>query len=102
MTKTEMAYLFAALCRANRIPARTVGGYVCSKNCILKPERYHNWAEFYDNGVWKIADPKNKMFTTGAAQYITMNIIGEMLESDIQGFHRFWVDEKGVEVKMNR
>ncbi len=99
---TEMAYLFTALCRANQIPARAVGGYICSKNCILKPERYHNWAEFYDNGVWKLADPKNKVFTTGAAQYITMNIIGKLAESDIQGFHRFRIDGKGVDVKMNR
>jgi len=47
---TEQAYLFVALCRANSIPARVIGGYVSNKDKILKPEAYHNWAEFYDNG----------------------------------------------------
>ncbi len=54
---TEFMYLFMALCRAAGIPARGVGGYVTSKSTILKPAEYHNWAEFYDDGIWKIADP---------------------------------------------
>jgi len=51
---TEFMYLFVALCRANRIPARPIGEYICRNNCILKPSGYHNWAEFYDAGSWYI------------------------------------------------
>ncbi|MCK4823252.1 transglutaminase domain-containing protein, partial [bacterium] len=59
---TESMYLFTALCRANGIPARGVGGYVCSQNAILRPSEYHNWAVFYHDGIWSIADPQRKTF----------------------------------------
>jgi len=32
---TEFAYLFVTLCRAIDIPARPIGGYICSGNCML-------------------------------------------------------------------
>src|SRR5512143_2902328 len=55
---SEFAYLFAACCRANGIPARALGGYVCTEDRILNPADYHNRAEFHVNGVWQIADPR--------------------------------------------
>jgi len=32
---TEFMYLFTALCRANRIPARCIAGYICNKNTVI-------------------------------------------------------------------
>jgi len=32
---TEFMYLFTALCRANRIPARCIACYICNKNTVI-------------------------------------------------------------------
>ena len=98
---TDFMYLFAALCRANRIPARGIGGYVCSENAVLKPNAYHNWVEFYDNGVWKIADPQRKIFMQNQSHYIAMKVIGKSHENPMGNYHRFRFTGNGVKVKMN-
>lgn len=98
---TEYMYLFAALCRANTIPARGVGGYICTNNTILKPARYHNWAEFYGNKTWQIADPQNKRFMTNASDYIAMKIEGSETKQSLPSFHRFYVGNSNLTVKMN-
>ena len=59
---TEFMSLFVALCRANDIPARGIGGYVCPGDTILKAGDYHNWAEFYGDGTWRLADPQKRAF----------------------------------------
>ena len=98
---TEFMYLFAALCRANQIPARCMGGYICRKNSILKPANYHNWAEFYHEGVWRISDPQNKVFMKDASNYIAMRmIIGSTHNSALQ-FNRYQFKGEGLNVKMN-
>jgi len=53
---TEYMYLFIALARANQIPARGIGGYISHDDTLLKPQDYHNWAEFYLNNKWHLAD----------------------------------------------
>jgi len=47
---TEYMDLFVALCRANGVPARRIGGYICPENAVLKARDYHNWGEFYEDG----------------------------------------------------
>jgi transglutaminase-like putative cysteine protease len=98
---TEFMYLFAALCRANQIPSRCMGGYICRENSILKPANYHNWAEFYHEGVWRISDPQNNVFMKDASNYIAMRlIIGSTLTSELQ-FNRYQFKGEGLNVKMN-
>lgn len=53
---TEHAYLTVALARANGIPARMVGGYEIANNTVLKASDYHNWAELYVDGAWRLLD----------------------------------------------
>ena len=98
---TEYMYLFVALCRANTIPSRGIGGYICAQNMVLAPEAYHNWAEFYEKDVWKIADPQNKVFQTNSADYVAMRIIKESTDNDDWNFDRFRVKGEGLQVKMN-
>lgn len=74
---TEYAALFVALCRANGLPARHMAGFVTSKSKVLTIGDYHNWAAFYDQGVWYVADPQRKVFMNDpeASAYIAFQII---------------------------
>lgn len=74
---TEFATLFVALCRANGVPARYLGGFVSSKSAVLTLGDYHNWAEFYYDGRWHLADPQRKIFMNDQANevYIAYKII---------------------------
>lgn len=97
---TEFMYLFAALCRANNIPVRCIGGYVCQENAVLRPNGFHNWVEFCDGGVWKTADPQRKAFMQAPSKYIAMQVLGKASESPLSGHHRFRCGSEGLEVKM--
>ena len=98
---TEYMYLFAALCRAKEIPARNIGGYVCSGNTVVKPSEYHNWVEFYDGRLWRMADPQRKGWLKDASHYIAMRVIGETPQDPMAGFYRFRFAGEGLKVKMN-
>ncbi len=98
---TEYMYLFTALCRANHIPARGIGGYVYSKNTVLKPSDYHNWGEFYEDGAWRIADPQKRVFMKKSSHYIAMRVIGVSPKNPMGDFHRFRYAGNGLKVKMN-
>ena len=97
---TEYMSLFAALCRAKKIPARGIGGYVCKGDSILKPGSYHNWAEFYEAGAWRIGDPQKKVFMDRPSDYIAMRIIGESPKNPMGEFNRFRSSGDGLDVKM--
>ena len=98
---TEFMHLFVALCRANKIPARCIGGYVRRENATLKPADYHNWAEFYQDGAWRIADPQNRVFMKNQADYIATRIIEYSPDDAIPQFNRFRVKGNGLKVRMN-
>ncbi len=72
---TESAYLFVALCRANGIPARPIGGFVASKSTVLNLADYHDWAEFHADGRWHVADPQRKQFMNGQETYVAFQVI---------------------------
>lgn len=72
---TEYAYLFTAMCRAKGVPSRVLGGYVMAENGKLSAESYHNWSEFYYDGVWNVSDPQMKVFMQQPSRFVTMNII---------------------------
>jgi hypothetical protein len=99
---TEFMYLFVALCRANKIPARCIGGYVVTDNAVLRPNAYHNWAEFYDEGTWRIADPQRKVFMQNQSRYIAMHVIGESSKNPIGVAYRFKYEGQGIKVRMDK
>jgi hypothetical protein len=98
---TEMMYLFAALCRANKIPARGVSGYLCREDGLLKPGSWHNWAEFYHRGSWWISDPQNGVFMKDPSEYIAMRIINGLENPDMPRFDRFQIRGEGLKGRMN-
>lgn len=98
---TEFMYLFTALLRANKIPARGIGGYVYSDDAILKSEDYHNWSEVFVNNTWNVVDPQKKVFMKNPDHYIAMRIITDD-DAEIMGnSHRFMHSGHGLQVRMN-
>ena len=98
---TEYAALFTALCRAADIPARMVGGYVCTQSGVLKPSDYHDWAEFMPEKKWRIADPQKRKFPTQNSSYVAMHIHGESSALPVPPFERFRISDKALFVRMN-
>jgi transglutaminase-like putative cysteine protease len=98
---TEYMALFVALCRAAGIPARGIGGYVVKQDKIVKPEDYHNWAEFYHDGTWQLADPQEKKFMEDEQNYIAMRVIGKSSGNFLTDNSRFMVSGNNIKVKMN-
>ncbi|TGO02080.1 hypothetical protein PN36_31060 [Candidatus Thiomargarita nelsonii] len=86
---TEYMYLFTALARANGIPARGIAGYIYKKDSILKPQDYHNWAEFYLDGKWHLVDPQNNVFMEKQSDYIVMQILSSKEKTS-----RFWASDE--------
>ncbi len=97
---TEYTYLYAALCRANAIPVRCVGGYICTQNEILSPAGYHNWAEIFDNSTWQPVDPQRQMFRKNASWFVAMRIFGNDTTNPMGEYHRFRFKGDGLKVKM--
>jgi len=98
---TESADLFAALCRASEIPARTCGGYICLRDMIISADLYHNWAEFYDGTTWRLADPSLKQLDKMQNGYIAFQIQGNEMNSPMQNNTRYRLEADGISVKMN-
>jgi transglutaminase-like putative cysteine protease len=98
---TEYMDLFVALCRANGLPARRIGGYLCPENAVLKARDYHNWGEFYEDGTWQIADPQTKKLMQNQDEYIAMRIIRASGDNPLGTFNRFRVKGEGLKARMN-
>jgi hypothetical protein len=98
---TEYMYLFSALCRASGIPARGVGGFICGGDRILRARDYHNWAEFFHDGVWQLADPQQKVLMQNGSHYIAMRMLGDSAGNPMGDHHRFRYSGDGIKVKWN-
>ena len=98
---TEFMDLFVALCRANGLPARRIGGYISRENGVLKAREYHNWGEFYESGVWQIADPQNNVLMAQQDGYIAMRILRPSANNPLGTYNRFRFEGEGLKVRMN-
>jgi len=99
---SEFASLFTALCRAAGIPARTLSGFTCPKNMIVKPYSLHNWSEFYADGVWRLADPLERNFGTNQTVYVTFAVMDVPSDSGKEPPALFRFEGAGLVVKMNK
>ncbi|MFZ0241932.1 MAG: transglutaminase-like domain-containing protein [Desulfobacterales bacterium] len=97
---TEMMHLFIALCRAGGVPARGIAGYRCPESCTLRPAQYHNWAEFYAEGRWRLCDPQRRVFMQEAEDYVAFKIIGDLSEAPALDFDCFRVAGADVAGRM--
>jgi transglutaminase/protease-like cytokinesis protein 3 len=98
---TEYATLFVAFCRRAGIPARALGGYVTSQNAVLDPAAYHNWAEYYLDGTWHLADPLAGTIGNGGTRYVAMRILGPS-DSPLKNHARFRSLGAGIQAVMDR
>ncbi|MFC5473796.1 transglutaminase-like domain-containing protein [Paraherbaspirillum soli] len=86
---TEYAYLAVALARANGIPARMVGGYVTDRNIAPRAEEYHNWAELYVDGAWRLLDAQKENWLAPVQQYIAFRFYRDSVINPVGLAHRF-------------
>ena len=98
---TEYMDLFVALCRANGLPARRIGGYLSPENAVLKARDYHNWGEFHEDGTWQVADPQNNVLMENQDDYIAMRIIRASADNPLGTYNRFRVRGEGLKARMN-
>lgn len=97
---TEYMHLFVALARANGIPARGMAGYVIGPDASSDTSVFHNWAEFYADGAWRIADAQRRVFDAGYGQYLTTRIMAGESGVFPPAAERFWSVGEGVQVRM--
>lgn len=69
---TEYAELLVALCRAAGVPSRMVGGYVSDRSFTPRPADYHDWAEIWIDGRWRVADAQLRNWLAAETHYIPL------------------------------
>ncbi len=89
---TEYADLVVALARANKIPARMMGGYVTDHDYAPRPADYHNWAEVYLDGQWQVVDAQKRNWLEPKNQYIPFRIYRDHPTNEIGLAHRYRLD----------
>jgi len=97
---TELACLFAALCRINNIPSRVMGGYLCDECARLTSAFYHNWAEFYYEGAWHIADPAKRVFDRDGSSYIAFEVCSSRIANPVGLFKRYKFENEPKNLKI--
>lgn len=89
---TEYAFLVVALARANQIPARMVGGYVADRDLAPRADEYHNWAELYVEGAWRLVDAQKRNWLLPCADYTAFRLFRGKAINAVGLAHRFAVD----------
>ncbi len=95
---TEYADLVVALARANRIPARMVGGYVVNGDATPRPQDYHNWAELYLDGRWRVLDAQKGEWLPDPGRYLAFRIYRDVPINHVGLAHRYYMQGE-LEVK---
>ncbi len=99
---TDLAALYATLARANGVAARVAAGFVVDRDMRLKAIAYHNWAEFYDGGTWKLADPIQGVFDAKYENYITFGYLDALPGTGkFANPERFGASSTEVQIKMD-
>ncbi|WP_426165990.1 transglutaminase-like domain-containing protein [Pseudoduganella sp. R-34] len=88
---TEYAQLVAALARASGIPSRVLGGYVAPRDMAPVPGDYHNWAELYIDGAWRVVDAQKQAWLEPAGDYVGFRICSDTPVNALGLAHRFAV-----------
>ncbi len=100
---TEQAALFVALCRAVGVPARWLGGVVIEGDRMISAGDYHNWAEYHQDGIWRLADPHGRVLGSDPWRYIAFRVMGKGSRGDetpLGDAHRFRSSGEGLRVRM--
>jgi hypothetical protein len=69
---------------------------------MLTSANSHDWAEFYDNGVWRIADAQQKNFDKKYTKYVAMRIHESSPSNEPDpSFYRYSVKGKGMTAQLD-
>jgi transglutaminase-like putative cysteine protease len=98
---TDYMHVFTALTRRNNVPTREIGGYLVKQNKIIHSQDYHNWAEYYEEFYWHIADPQYKNLDQQAGDYIAFKHYGNDPQSPLNNFHRYNITDQRIQISMN-
>jgi transglutaminase-like putative cysteine protease len=98
---TEFMHLFVALARARGIPAREMGGFLAAQGEVPSARSYHNWAEVYLDGAWRVADPQRQVFGERASEYVAMRVLGASETDPLGNSQRFVASDRALDVRMN-
>lgn len=97
---TEFSHLFVALARANGIPARAIAGFVVERDKHLRAVDYHNWAEFHDGAVWRLADPNLNNFDRQYEAYVAFRALNGTTPAEYQRSAERFTVRGGAEVEL--
>lgn len=97
---TETARLFVALLRAAQVPARVVEGFVCTRDQVLRPDLFHDWAEWHDGTRWHVADLQTDKFDAEPVDYLAMGIWGGEADPALPEFSRFHTSNQELQIRM--
>lgn len=72
---TEHMFTFIALARSLEIPSRGLAGFVIEGDVgLVSASEYHNWAEYYDHGAWRIADTFFEVLDESYSKYVIFDM----------------------------
>ncbi|WGZ96370.1 MAG: transglutaminase-like domain-containing protein [Candidatus Thiothrix putei] len=97
---TGHMYLFGALARAKGIPARMMSGFIVESNKLLKAQDYHNWAEIYIDGAWRVVDSMNKNFMESEDHYVAMKVTVPSKANSFAWSQRLFSAPSGLKVRL--
>lgn len=86
---TEYASLTVALARACGIPARVMGGYYGERDLAPQPQDYHDWAELYLDGAWRLADAQKGNWLIPHEHYVAFRIHSGTATNAVGLAHRY-------------
>lgn len=86
---TEYSSLLVALSRACGVPARRVGGYVSDRSFAPRPSDFHDWAEVWIEGRWRIADAQLQNWLTAEERYIPLRYYWDQPINPMGLVHRY-------------
>lgn len=100
---TEAMSLVLALSRASGIPALGVAGFPTTRNQVLRPEGFHNWAMTWPGKAFRETDPVNERLAPGLPGYIAFRLFDPEVEGgtglSTQSF--FHTEQGSVTIRMN-
>jgi len=97
---TEYSYLYTALARSAGIATRPIGGFVTAENAVFRARDFHNWAESYLDGKWRVVDPQNRQNRVQEHHHIAMRVLGAGGEG-VSNTHQLIGADAGLEIRMN-
>lgn len=89
---TEYAALVVALCRAVAIPARMVEGYVTDRSFVPAAKDYHDWAEVFVGGRWRVVDAQKGLFFDNETTYIGFRHYWDQPVNGVGLAHRYFIE----------